>query len=133
MNNSLTEHARETFGSDRFATETTGIEIVAVSENYAKCELVIDNRHRNAMGAVMGGVIFTLADFCFAVAANAVRLEVVSTSANIAYLKAAHGGKLTAEANCLKAGRRNCFFRITVTDELGNLVAEVTETGSRVE
>ncbi len=28
-----------------------------------KCSLKIEDRHRNAMGAVMGGVYFTLADF----------------------------------------------------------------------
>ena len=132
MSDSLIERARETFGHDRFATEVTGIEIVDVAENYASCELAIDSRHRNAMGAVMGGAIFTLADFCFAVAANAEKLSVVSVSSNIVYLNAVRGERLIAEAHCLKSGRRNCFFRVTVTDELGTLVAEVTETGSRV-
>ncbi len=132
MSDSLIERARETFGHDRFATEVTGIEIVDVAENYARCELAIDSRHRNAMGAVMGGAIFTLADFCFAVAANAEKLSVVSVSSNIVYLNAVRGERLIAEAHCLKSGRRNCFFRVTVTDELGTLVAEVTETGSRV-
>ncbi|MBQ1695245.1 MAG: PaaI family thioesterase, partial [Bacteroidales bacterium] len=98
-----------------------------------RCELAIDGRHRNAMGAVMGGVIFTLADFCFAVAANAEKLSVVSVSSNIVYLNAVRGTKLIAEAQCLKSGRKNCFFRIVVTDELGTLVAEITETGCRVE
>lgn len=133
MSDSLLIRARETFGHDRFATEVTGIEIVDVAENYARCELAIDSRHRNAMGAVMGGAIFTLADFCFAVAANAEKLSVVSVSSNIVYLNAVRGERLIAEAHCLKSGRRNCFFRVTVTDELGTLVAEVTETGSRVE
>ncbi|MBO7652364.1 MAG: PaaI family thioesterase [Bacteroidales bacterium] len=132
MSDSLIERARETFGHDRFATEVTGIEVVDVAENYARCELAIDSRHRNAMGAVMGGAIFTLADFCFAVAANAEKLSVVSVSSNIVYLNAVRGERLTAEAHCLKSGRRNCFFRVTVTDELGTLVAEVTATGSRV-
>ena len=133
MSDSLLERARETFGHDRFATEVTGIEIVDVAENCARCELAIDVRHRNAMGAVMGGVIFTLADFCFAVAANAEKLSVVSVSSNIVYMNAVRGSKLIAEAQCLKSGRKNCFFRIVVTDELGSLVAEITETGCRVE
>ena len=127
------DRVREIFGYDRFATEVTGIEIVDVAENYARCELAIDSRHRNAMGAVMGGAIFTLADFCFAVAANAQKLSVVSVSSNIVYLNAVRGERLIAEAHCLKSGRRNCFFRVTVTDELDTLVAEVTETGSRLE
>ena len=133
MNDSLLERARTTFGSDRFATEVTGIEIVAVSENYAKCELAIDDRHRNAMGAVMGGAIFTLADFCFAVAANSKKLSSVSVSSNIVFLNAVRGERLIAEAHCLKSGRKNCFFRISVTDELGTQVAEVEEIGCVVE
>lgn len=133
MNDSLLERARTTFGSDRFATEVTGIEIVAVSENYAKCELAIDDRHRNAMGAVMGGAIFTLADFCFAVAANSKKLSSVSVSSNIVFLNAVRGERLIAEAHCLKSGRKNCFFRISVTDELGSQVAEVEEIGCVVE
>lgn len=132
MNDSLLEHARATFGRDRYATEVTGIEIVAVDKDYARCELAIDDRHRNAMGAVMGGVIFTLADFCFAVAANAEELSVVSISSNIVYLNAVRGTKLIAEAKCIKSGKKNCFFNITITDELETLIAELTETGTRV-
>ncbi len=57
------------FENDRFATEN-GAVIEEVEEHYAKCSLKLGSRHRNAMGAVMGGVYFTLADFAFAVAAN---------------------------------------------------------------
>ena len=59
----------ELFQNDRFATEN-GAVIEEVDDHYAKCSLVIEDRHRNAMGAVMGGVYFTLADFALAVASN---------------------------------------------------------------
>lgn len=52
------------FENDRFATEN-GAVIEEVEEHYAQCSLKLGSRHRNAMGAVMGGVYFTLADFCF--------------------------------------------------------------------
>lgn len=54
------------FENDRFATEN-GAVIEEVEEHYAKCSLKLGSHHRNAMGAVMGGVYFTLADFAFAV------------------------------------------------------------------
>ncbi|MBO7134287.1 MAG: PaaI family thioesterase [Bacteroidales bacterium] len=133
MSDLLLQRARETFGRDRFATEVTGIEIVDVAVDYAKCELQITDCHRNAMGAVMGGVIFTLADFCFAVASNAEKLSVVSVSSNIVYLNAVRGQRLIAEAHCTKSGRRNCFFRVCITDELGTAVAEVSEVGCNLE
>ena len=64
------EKVKDFFIKDRFAMVTTGIEIVAVDEGYAKCCLKIDDRHVNATGQVMGGAIYTLADFVFAVATN---------------------------------------------------------------
>jgi len=36
----------------------------------AICSLTLEAKHKNALGAVMGGVYFTLADFAFAVASN---------------------------------------------------------------
>lgn len=133
MNNpEFLDKVRRTFANDRFATEVTGIVITDVAENYAKCELSVESRHCNALGAVMGGAIFTLADFCFAVAANAIELSTVSVTSSINYLNAARCSKLIAEAKCLKTGKRTCFFRINVVDEHGNAVAEVTTTGCRI-
>ena len=63
------EQTVRTFMKDRFATEN-GAVIEEVDDHYAKCSLKIEDRHRNAMGAVMGGVYFTLADFALAVASN---------------------------------------------------------------
>ena len=62
------EEIKEFFKNDLYATKLTGIEIVEVKENYAKCKMEITQNHRNAAGGVMGGAIFTLADFCCAVA-----------------------------------------------------------------
>ena len=64
------ERANAYFANDRYATDVTGITITEVREHYAKVELELDERHMNAMGAVMGGVYFTLCDFAFAVASN---------------------------------------------------------------
>lgn len=64
----LTEEARERFANDIFATQTTGIHIEKAEELYAKCTLSIEPRHLNANHTVMGGAIFTLADFTVAVA-----------------------------------------------------------------
>ena len=65
--------------------------IAEVDDHYAKCTLEVQERHRNAMGAVMGGVYFTLADFAFAVAANWQEIGTVSLHSDIAYLGTAKG------------------------------------------
>ncbi|WP_420885257.1 PaaI family thioesterase [Candidatus Soleaferrea massiliensis] len=122
------EEVRAIFAEDRFATEN-GAVIDEIGDHYAKCSLLLQARHRNAMGAVMGGVSFTLADFAFAVASNWQSTGTVSLSSNITFLGVAKGKKLIAEAVCVKNGRTTSYYQIDVRDELGTLVASVTATG----
>ncbi len=128
----LLSKARERFQEDRFATEATGITIEAVEENYAKCQLIVEGKHMNAAGNVMGGALFTLADFTFAVAANIGGDLTVSVTSQITYLNPVKGKVLTAETNCEKAGRRTCSFTIRITDEYNTQVANVVITGMRI-
>jgi len=126
------EAARSLFGRDRFATKTTGIDIVAVDKGYAKCEMKIDDRHLNALDSVMGGAIYTLADFTFAIATNFKNTPTVTVTAQISYLSAAKGRILYGESNLLKDGRRTCFYEIKITDDLGTNVAIVNITGAHI-
>ncbi len=123
------EEARDFFIKDKFAMVTTGIKILEVGEHYAKCSFDIDERHENATGHVMGGAIFTLADFVFAVSTNTKDTVTLTVSSNINYIGTPKGKILYGESKMLKDGRRNCFYEISVTDELGTLVAVVTTTG----
>ncbi|MFA6856554.1 MAG: PaaI family thioesterase [Treponema sp.] len=123
------EYAELYFKDDRFAMQTTGIEIVDVGSQYARCSLKIDERHLNAAGTVMGGVVFTLADFTFALASNPEGQWTVSVSSTIEYLNAAKGPVLYCEAKCLKNGRNVCFYEMTVTEENGKAIARVLTSG----
>ena len=127
--NTLTE-VRKMFEKDRFATEN-GAVIEEMGNLYAKCSIQLEQRHKNALGAVMGGVSFMLADFAFAVASNWQNPGVVSLSSNITFLGTAKGRSLIAQAKCIKDGRTISYYRIDVSDELGNMVAAVTTTGYR--
>ena len=119
---------RDFFANDRFATDN-GAVIEEVGENSATVSMTIEDHHRNAVGIVMGGAIFTLADFAFAVASNHENPGTVSLSANITFLKASKGSKLIAKAECVRDGRTTCYYRVTVTDNTGTLIAEVTTSG----
>ena len=130
-NKKTIEEVRKIFEGDRFATES-GAVIEEVGAHSAICSLVITDSHRNAMGAVMGGVYFTLADFAFAVAANWENMGCVSLHSDISFLGAAKGEKLIARAVCVKDGRSTSCYRVDVTDDLGNLIATVTTTGYHV-
>ena len=125
------EKVRMTFKADRFATEN-GAVIEEIGDLSATCSFVITDSHRNAMGAVMGGVYFMLADFAFAVAANWEKMGCVSLRSDISFLGAAKGKKLIAKAVCVRDGRTAACYRVDVTDDLGNLTATVTVTGYHV-
>lgn len=122
------DEVRALFKSDRFATEN-GAVIEEIGDCCATCSLVITDSHRNAMGAVMGGVYFMLADFAFAVAANWEKMGCVSLRSDISFLGSAKGEKLVAKAICVKNGKTTACYRVDVTDALGNLAATVTVTG----
>ena len=125
------EEVRDMFMGDRFACEN-GAVIDEIGERSATCSLIITESHRNAMGAVMGGVYFMLADFAFAVAANHEKMEWVSLRSDISFLGTAKGSKLIAKAECVKSGKATSLYRIDVTDDTGNLVAAVCTTGYKV-
>ena len=125
------DEVRKFFEGDRFATEN-GAVIDEIGENCATCSLKITASHRNAMGAVMGGTYFMLADFAFAVAANWQKVGCVSLRSDISFLSGAKGERLIAKASCIKDGRSTVCYRVDVTDDLGNLAAMVTITGYRV-
>ena len=127
-NKKTLDEVRKLFQADRFATEN-GAVIEEIGEHCATCSLVITPSHRNAMGAVMGGVYFMLADFAFAVAANWENMGCVSLRSDISFLGSAKGDQLIAKAICLKNGKTTACYRVDVTDDLGNLAATVTVTG----
>ena len=95
---------------------------------HAVCSLPVLPHHLNANNVPMGGAIFTLADFAFAVAANQGR-DVVTQASQVTFLKTAQGKRLIAEARQVKDGKRICFYEVKVNDDLGNEVAFVTVNG----
>ena len=126
------ERAKAFFEKDQFASKTTGAEIIAVGDHYAKCRLKLDERHMNASGRSMGGVYYTLADFAFAVASNFDQTPTVTAVSQISYLGVPQGNTLTAETHLLKDGRRTCFYEIAIYDDTDTLVAVVSTTGAHL-
>lgn len=126
------DRAKDIFSADKFATETTGIIIDEVGPQYARCHLTIAPVHMNAAGKVMGGAIFTLADFTFAVASNLNQELTVTTTSQITYLASVEGTTLFSEAKCIKNGKTTCFYEITITDNLETKIAVVTTSGMKL-
>ncbi len=126
--NTPIEEVRSFFAHDLFATEACGCRIVEAVRGHAVTELDIEPRHRNAMGAVMGGAIFTLADYALAVACNIGEAPTVSVSNTIEFLSGARGDRLIATCNADKSGRNLGFYTVDVRDELGTHVARMSAT-----
>ena len=127
------EALRERFSHDKYATALTGAEIREAEPGRAVCALPLREEHMNANHTPMGGAIFTLADFAFAVAVNGHAERVtVSQHVSITFLSPARGTTLLAEARCVKAGRTTCLYTGDVTDDAGTHVAYATVNGFTV-
>lgn len=124
------EETREYFKDDRYAA-LTGIEILEVSEGYAKTKISVEDKHLNANNVVMGGCIYTLADFTFSLAANCGDLPSVTLSSDIVFNSAATGKELYAETEKVKDGRTVCNYLVRITDEKNRVIATATFVGFR--
>lgn len=122
------EEARAFFAGDRFATEN-GAVIDEIGEHYAICSMEITPHHLNAAGRVMGGAVFMLADFAFAVASNFGHPADVTTTSQITFLRPSQGKMLYAKSQELRRGRTAVYYETSVTDDTGALIARVTVSG----
>lgn len=123
--------ARAFFAEDRFATENA-MAIDELDGEHSVTSVALSARHRNALGGVMGGVIFTLADFAFASLTNDRRRRTVAQQVSISYLSAPRGAKLVATARYIKDGRASCVVDIDVVDDAGRAVARAVTTGFKL-
>ncbi|MFC9983561.1 hydroxyphenylacetyl-CoA thioesterase PaaI [Microbacterium keratanolyticum] len=80
----------------------------------------------NGFAITHGGLVFTLADTAFAVACNEDDRVTVAQGADVSFLKSTGvGDVLTATAQRRVLRGRNGVYDITVTDQVGDVVAEV--------
>jgi acyl-CoA thioesterase len=126
------EEARDYFANDRFATEN-GITLDELDEFHAVTGLTLGNRHKNAFGGVMGGAIFTLADFAFAALTNGRGRVTVAQQVSVNYLAAPKDGRLVATARYKKDGRSSCVVNVDVVDGTGRAVAQFVGTGFKLQ
>jgi acyl-CoA thioesterase len=110
------------FRQDKFA-EHVGIELLDVSEGYARAALDIKPHHLNAVGILHGAAIFSLADLVFAVASNSHGSVAVAINANISFVKAISSGRIVAEATEVSRNAKLASYTIRITDEQEQLIA----------
>ena len=125
------EEAREFYKGDKYAL-MSGVVIEELNEKYCLCSMKITDKHRNAVGGVMGGAIFTLADLAFSAASNNIHKPTVAMQTSMNFLSAAKGDELFAKAYCLKDGRTTAVYNVEVTDDTGRLIAQFVGTGYKL-
>ncbi len=116
---------KEEYKNDRFATNA-GCKIVEASADKVVCEMQICDGLLNAHDKVMGGAIFTLADFAFAIASNYSGVPSVAIECNIRYYSASKGTKLIATCYANKEGHTLGHYTVDITDDLGKKIAGYT-------
>ena len=128
--NSIDE-AREFFKGDKFATNL-GVSLEKLDEDSCECSLELNDGHKNAVGGVMGGVMFTLADFAFAVLSNNLHSPTVAQQVSVNYLSAPKGNRLIARAVCKKNGRSSSIINVDVMDDTGRDIVQFIGTGFKL-
>lgn len=109
--------------SDHYAA-SNDIEIVDVKEGQGKAQARISSKHLNGLGIAHGGIIFSLADVAFGLAANSHGREALTLNADMAFFNPAREGMLiTAEAKELSLRHTIATYFVTIKNEEGILIA----------
>jgi uncharacterized protein (TIGR00369 family) len=114
--------------------QTLGLELLEVGEGRSTMAVTFRPDHLQN-GVMHGGVLASLVDSaCACAALSRIYPEDYATSVNlqVTYLKPVTTGRVTARAECLRAGRRVLFTEARVHDEAGDLVATATSQLVRI-
>ncbi|WP_249044920.1 PaaI family thioesterase [Ectopseudomonas oleovorans] len=114
--------AVSTGAPDHFA-KLLGVEPLLSSFERSVCRLSISEQHRNALGGIHGGLIFSLADIAFAAACNAGAAVYIGLQAEVRYMSKAEGDVLTATATLMGASRKIAHYQVLVTDSRDTRIA----------
>ncbi len=94
--------------------EFLGVEVIELSEGYAKVRGNVKRENLNFHGTAHGSYIFALADFAFALAANSDDFRRMAVSVRLDFYKPAYeGDELFAEAKVVH-GKKLVFCELRV-------------------
>ena len=128
------EQVKEQMNRDLYASETTGAVIEDIDENgCVTVRLDIRPGHYNSGGRVMGGAIYTIADFAYAATVYANEHFSTAINCSMEYLSAGKGKFLTAKGYIDKAGRSVIFGGADVFDETGRTIARMSVQSFRLD
>lgn len=127
----LNEHRERTNQENRFMVHN-GMRLVVLEADRAVAELEVGPESLNLLGAVHGGVYFTMADCAAGAAARSGGCAYVTCDADIHFIRGAKSGLLQATAQVRHRGRTTCRVSVEITDGDGRLLCDVSCTMFRV-
>lgn len=107
------------------ASIAMGVQVELDEPGEAVVTMTVREDMTNGFEITHGGYVFALADTAFAIACNEDDRVTVAAGADITFLKATRAGQvLTAHAIRRVVNGRNGLYDVTVSDDLGDIVAE---------
>ena len=106
-------------------SKALGMQLVNVGEGYASMSMTIREDMLNGHGITHGGLIFTLADSCFAFACNSRNQCTVAQNCMVDFIRPSSlGDRLTANAKEINLTGKNGIYDIVVSNQNDQVVAQ---------
>ena len=122
------ELTKKFFEKDQFA-KSLEIGIRSVNEQSAEIGVFVKKEHLNANGCVQGGMLYTVADFAFAVLTNYLHPMTVTQGGHIQYLRPAYTQTLKAVAKETTRNGHNCVGEVILYDDAEEILCVCNFTG----
>ncbi len=101
-----------------------GIEILDISQGYAKVNMIVREEMTNGFKIAHGGISYSLADSAFAFASNSWGEQAVSIETSISHTRPVNiGDVLTAETSLENRSKRLAIYNVRVTNQDNKVVA----------
>jgi 1,4-dihydroxy-2-naphthoyl-CoA hydrolase len=107
-------------------SRSIGLELQRADASEVSCEWIIDERHLQPGGVVHGGVYSSVVETCCSIGALLAApagMTVVGVENHTSFVRAVRGGRLSARAVPLQAGRRAALWECNIWDEQRRLIA----------
>jgi acyl-CoA thioesterase len=128
MNKEIHPIIKNMLSNDPFSV-WLGIQVMESEAGYCKLSMKVREEMANGFGVCHGGITFSLADSALAFASNSRRKTSLALENNINFTKkVAVGDTLFAETEELQNGRTIGVFKVKITNQNKELVAEFRGT-----
>ena len=108
-----------------------GMEMTQVADGRCVIELDLDDRHMSMARRAHGGVLFTMLDTAMGRAVIS-KLPAgrgcATIEARINYFRPVQGGRIRAEASCVRLTRRTAYAEGTLLDDADEMLARASGT-----